>query len=253
MSSLVNFLVVAGNTYEPMDKVRHWSNIFTGKTGHDIAAALLPIGPVTLLTSNEPMAKSLLKADGCARLTIKTFRSYNDLDVALAQQMASTNYGVVFMVAAVSDYSPAGAYRIVSAEPVVGQPAGRELWVVEPVRGDKIPGSLGQVAFRGQQTPKLVDKFRQEWHFRGVLVKFKLEAGITEQELVGIAEQSRHHSGADILVANLLEMVQGPAPAAYILDDLGAIRVDRSELAHRLVRQVLIRIQQKPLAAQADT
>ncbi len=251
MSSAVNFLVVAGNTYEPMDKVRHWSNIFTGKTGHDIAAALLPVGTVTLLTSNEPMAKSLHETNGGERLTIKTFRSYNDLDLALTSQMASTNYAAVFMVAAVSDYSPAGAYRIISAEPASGQPAGNEVWVVEPVRGDKVAGSLGQVAFRGRQTPKLVDKFRREWRFQGVLVKFKLEAGITEQQLVAIAEQSRRHSGADILVANLLEMVQGPAPAAYILDDLGATRIDRSELAQRLVRQVLLRIQEQPPALQA--
>ena len=54
-------------------------------------------------------------------------------------------------------------------------------------------------------TAKLVDKVRAEWGFRGVLVKFKLEVGVSEAELLAVAERSRVQSSADAMVANALE------------------------------------------------
>ena len=41
--------------------------------------------------------------------------------------------------------------------------------------------------------------------FGGILVKFKLEVGISEEELREVAERARLHSRADLLVANTLE------------------------------------------------
>src|SRR5262249_42268135 len=58
---------------------------------------------------------------------------------------------------------------------------------------------------------------RPAWHFAGVLVKFKLEVGANEQELLEIAERSRVHSAADLVVANTrlgLTFI-GPVGCAY--------------------------------------
>ena len=56
---------------------------------------------------------------------------------------------------------------------------------------------------------KIVDLFRTEWHHRGLLIKFKLEVGLTEDELKRVGEASRVASDADYLVANTLDMVTG--------------------------------------------
>ena len=52
MAHKPHFLVTAGSTREKIDRVREWGNIFTGKTGLDIALALLDVGGVTLLTAS---------------------------------------------------------------------------------------------------------------------------------------------------------------------------------------------------------
>ena len=86
------------------------------------------------------------------------------------------------------------------------------------------------------RTPKLIDRFRREWDFQGVLVKFKLEVDVTDALLVEIAEQSRCHSAADLMVANTLEGMQswaflGPLSGQYE-------RVPRQELPVRLIEEV---------------
>ena len=86
------------------------------------------------------------------------------------------------------------------------------------------------------RAPKLVDRVRADWGFQGVLVKFKLEVGIGEEQLLQIAEQSRQHSRADLMVANTLE---GADTWAYLGPLAGHYqRVSRQELAERLLEVV---------------
>ena len=86
------------------------------------------------------------------------------------------------------------------------------------------------------RAPKLVDRIRTDWGFRGTLVKFKLEVGLTEQRLLDIAERSRRHSQADWMVANTLEGAQSWAFLGPL--DGGYRRVGRDELPARLLDAV---------------
>ncbi len=92
-----------------------------------------------------------------------------------------------------------------------------------------------EIAVLGQRTEKLVDLFRTAWGHSGLLVKFKLQVGIGRDELITIGQASRRASGADYLVANTLEMVEGSEAGAYLLSEGGAEWVARAELASRLV------------------
>src|SRR5262249_3805242 len=83
------------------------------------------------------------------------------------------------------------------------------------------------------RTPKLVDLVRSAWGFRGVLVKFKLEVGVSDERLLEIAERSRRHSAADLMAANTLE---GASTLAYLGPLEGRDHgVARRELADRLL------------------
>jgi hypothetical protein len=69
-----------------------------------------------------------------------------------------------------------------------------------------------------------------------VLVKFKLEVGVSDERLLEIAERSRVQSGADLMAANTLEgsgfwAFLGPLAGRYE-------RVGRRELASRLLEAV---------------
>src|SRR5262249_47422280 len=100
----------------------------------------------------------------------------------------------------------------------------------------KIKSDEPELWLRLVRTPKLIDRFRRDWGFRGTLVKFKLEVGITDAELLAVAERSRRQSGGDLMVANTLE---GASSYAF-LGPLGGEyrRIERAELADRLLDAV---------------
>jgi len=101
-----------------------------------------------------------------------------------------------------------------------------------------VSDTVWAIAVLGERTEKLVDLFRTEWGHRGLLVKFKLEVGIAREELLRVGEASRTASGADYLVANTLEMVEGPQAGAFLLSAAGHEWVPRAALAERMVKLV---------------
>jgi phosphopantothenate---cysteine ligase (CTP) len=228
----MKFLVTAGNTRQPIDRVRDWGNIFTGNTGFDIAKALAPLGSVDLFTSNPDHARQATAFN----ITPTLYKTHADLKSLLSAFVPSSNYHVIFMAAAVADYTPIGGYQILSKSP--GKEPGTEIWTVQSAQAGKIKSTFDEIAFLGQKTQKLVDLFRTDWAFKGILVKFKLEVGVTTQELIKIGQASRIASGADYLVANELDMVQGTSgasPGAILLGENIEEWIPRTQLANRLV------------------
>jgi phosphopantothenoylcysteine synthetase/decarboxylase len=241
----VHVLVTAGPTREKIDAVRDWGNIFSGQTGLDLALAFLELGHVTLLTSNMEHARQYDGyAAGRGMIGVETFRTHEELEELLAERMTGGDrVDVVAMTAAVADYAPAGTYRIVSRGATAAD--GRETWLVEPTGtkpGEgKVKSTFDEIAIVGRRTAKLVDMFRGEWSYRGLLIKFKLEVGLSDDELLKVAGASRTASGADLMVANTLAMARpagGVEGGAFLIDDGGARRVRRNELASSVVAWV---------------
>ncbi|MFT3785385.1 MAG: phosphopantothenoylcysteine decarboxylase [Tepidisphaeraceae bacterium] len=232
------YLVTAGSSREMIDRVRDWGNIFTGKTGLGIAQALAKSGgAVDLVTSNRDHLADLAKlTQGDAGVVNGVpYRSHSDLLDAIDRLMKQHRYDAIFMSAAVADYAPSGAFEVVSRETL---PEGMERWTVRPAHGAKLPSTFAHLAFLGTPTEKIVDRFRSVWNHRGILVKFKLQVGLSKDELIAIGQASRKASGADYLVANTLEMVEGPEPGAWLLGDGFEEWVPRATLAARLVTLV---------------
>ena len=233
----MRFLVTAGNTRERIDDVRDWGNIFTGNTGYRIARAVAHAGEVDLLTSNQTHLGELRAQIATSHpIHGHPFTSHAELRSLLASLMSKHAYDAVFMSAAVADYRPVRVFAVASREPT-GQP-GQERWIVHDAQAGKVKSAHERIAVLGEQTEKLVDLFRTAWKHRGVLVKFKLEVGLSRDELIRVAEASRKASGADYLVANTLDMVEGPAAGAYLLSDAGAEWLARDELPQRMLALV---------------
>ena len=81
---------------------------------------------------------------------------------------------------------------------------GRVLWPEQRTDG-KIGSSHDRLILELVPTEKLVDLIRNPWGFTGTLVKFKLQVGLTDDELLAIARKSMADSHADFIVANCLE------------------------------------------------
>jgi phosphopantothenoylcysteine synthetase/decarboxylase len=232
----MRFLVTAGSTREMIDTVRSWGNIFTGNTGRRIATALAGRGEVDLLTSNLQHVEALNNTPSAAhRIRAELFHTHADLRAMLEQQIKAHRYDAVFMSAAVADYKPVRTYAVVSRQT---NDDGTEHWIVRDVQAGKVKSNHNAIAVLGEQTEKLVDLFRKAWDYRGLLVKFKLEVGIPPEQLIRIGDASRKSSGADYLVANTLDMVEGPNAGAYLLSDNPPEWVARAELPSRLVQLV---------------
>jgi phosphopantothenoylcysteine synthetase/decarboxylase len=227
MMARMRFLVTAGNTRERIDDVRDWGNIFTGNTGYAIARALAGAGAVDLLTSNRQHLAELQSRSGrgtesrSAGIRGIAFTSHAELRQHLAELMTTQEYDGVFMTAAVADYQPVRTFRVVSRE-AAGD--GRERWVVEDVQAGKVGSGYERIAVLGRRTEKLVDLFRTEWGYRGMLVKFKLEVGKTPQQLLEIGRRSR------------LAMTAGDGAGAYLIGPQGEEWIPRADLPARLLR-----------------
>jgi phosphopantothenoylcysteine synthetase/decarboxylase len=238
----MHLLVTTGNTQVPIDRARSITNVFTGRTGTRIALEAYERGhEVTLLTSHPELMSTLSRSgqEPIDRWRHLTFRSFDDLEKGMEESIRQGELDAVIHCAAVSDYRAGGIYA-----PAPGtqfrQADGRWTAAGYPALVDKsaakVKSDEPELWLRLVRTPKLVDRVRRDWHFRGILVKFKLEIGVEADQLLEIAERSRRRSSADLMVANTLEtMAQwaylGPLDGEYQ-------RVKRPELAATLLAAV---------------
>jgi phosphopantothenate-cysteine ligase/phosphopantothenoylcysteine decarboxylase/phosphopantothenate--cysteine ligase len=240
----MNILVTAGNTQVPIDRVRAITNIFTGRTGTSIAlAAYNRDHRVTMLTSHPEVVGDLSreKTPTPDRWRLRAYRTFDDLRRELEDEIRTGVYDAIIHGAAVSDYEPAGIYapapgtRFDSTAARWQTASGEAPALLDRAAG-KVKSDERELWLRMVRTPKLIDLVRAEWAFRELLVKFKLEVGVTEERLLEIAEKSRRQSEADLMVANTLEgasqwALLGPIHGEYK-------KIDRVELAVQLLAAV---------------
>lgn len=220
----MNVLVTAGATQVPIDKVRSISNIFKGRTGFEIAKyftwpinhpqawpdtlTAYPANSVTLITSNPDLV--IEEMGGNCGFALEGYRTFDELVTLMEQHINGGHYDVIIHSAAVSDYRVS---RVLDSN------------LKELDNSQKISSQHGKMYLELEPTIKIVDQIRKPWGFTGKLVKFKLQVGISDEELLAIAGKSRIASEADLIVANCLEWAR---ERAYIL---GA---DRCETVARI-------------------
>lgn len=223
----MKILVTAGNTMTMIDQVRGITNVFKGRTGTNIAKHLIEDGhEVTLLTSNPEIFDATV--DGF--FNIVKYRTYDDLFEMMKELITTQKFQAIIHSAAVSDYAVEGAY--------IGEP----LTKIDSLH--KISSDHKEMFLKLVPTQKIIDLIREDWGFGGVLVKFKLQVGITDAELVAIAEKSRIHSKADMIVANTLE---GSKEYAYIIGaDPYPIRITRDKLPAALSERIKFEYNSRP-------
>jgi phosphopantothenate---cysteine ligase (CTP) len=239
----MNFLITAGSTQSAIDRLRCVTSVFTGRTGTAIARTAWGRGHTVTLATSRPdtlLEYGINHRDPGERLTVVLFRTYDELAVLLQSQMKTGTFDVVCHTAAGGDFLPAGSFapnpgtffnaRTGQWEAKSGRPT-----LTEQKTG-KIAASESEVWLRLVRGPKLIDRIRQTWGFTGILVKFQMESGIGDSELIDVAEGSRKASGADLMVITTLE-------ASAHTEFLGPIkdryeRVPRRELPDRLTLSI---------------
>jgi phosphopantothenoylcysteine synthetase/decarboxylase len=232
----MNLLITAGNTLVPIDRVRGITNVFTGRTGATIALEAHRRGHhVTLLTSHP---EAVGAAPGGERWSLQRFRTFDDLQDRMQALLKGGGCDALIHCAAVSDYRSASVYAPAphthfAEEDATWHSASGVPALIDRAAG-KVKSDEPELWLRLVRTPKLIDLVRSEWGFTGgLVVKFKLEVGVSDEQLLEIAERSRQQSAADLMVANTLE----GAPFWALLGPLEGRfeRVSRRALAGRLL------------------
>jgi len=234
----MKILVTAGATQTPIDQVRAITNIFKGKTGTHIALELAlqgnpkPLYEVTLLTSNPDRVYNTQ-----ANLRVLPYHTFDDLAELMELEITTGGYDVIIHSAAVSDYKVSEVLAPIQRQVEETYGVEHQHLIVTPLDAStKIPGSYDRMYLELTPTFKIVDKIRSEWGFKGTLVKFKLQVGISDEELLTIARKSRATSDADLIVANCLEWSKD---YAYVIGRDGAAeKVTRDGIAYAILRRL---------------
>jgi len=191
----MKILITGGSTEVQIDKVRVISNIFRGRTAADVTLKALRRAQAVTLVGN-PGMKSFLPKEWLELVRFVPYRTFDELMSVMEVEIKTGKYDCVIHSAAVSDYSVS---RVLGPE-------------MEPLNSSgKVSSSHQKLYLEMIQTPKIVDRIRKPWGFRGTLVKFKLQVGMSDEELLTVARSSMEHSGADLIVANCLEWARDRA------------------------------------------
>ncbi len=221
MTSPCHAIVFAGGTREPIDDVRVITNLSTGRFGTAIARALARRGIEVTLAASTGVTESLVDFSGIPGSSghLVRFASYADLAEVirgLAEKTSSVR-SMIFMAAAVSDFSP--------------------------VRSDgKISSDQEEITITMRRNPKLLARFREQFGADAFLIGFKLTSGLSREAMLEKAQKQLEACRLDLVVANDVKRFEGNRHPITLLATGGeTIDMDgtREEVADRLVALVL--------------
>jgi phosphopantothenoylcysteine decarboxylase/phosphopantothenate--cysteine ligase len=173
---VLNVLITAGGTKEPIDDVRFITNFSSGALGRAFANHAAWRGHNVVILA--PGHLERLSGPLHPNVEHRSFTSTASLQRELLKAAAERRWDLVLHSAAVSDYTP--------AEVAKGKIASKDhdTLTVELVK-----------------TPKLLASFR-EWFHDAFLVGFKLLSGLPDEERLEIARQQLLKYGTDMCFEN---------------------------------------------------
>jgi len=203
-------LITGGPVWVPIDKVRVLTNIFGGSLGLKIATEAAKMGGrvVFLLgPSKIDIPRKIQK-----NLKIVRFKYFDEI-LKLMEKEILDNCDVVIHSAAIPDYIPKKIYD------------------------GKIKSGKKNLVINFKPTIKIVDLIKK-WNSSVFLVKFKLEIGLTQNQLIDIAYKSMLSSNADLIIANDLRNMCKNKYKGFIIDQNKKIESfsQKEKLAKKLLK-----------------
>lgn len=192
----VRVMVTSGPTRGYIDSVRYISNKSTGILGTMIATELLKYGAnVTFIygVGSSIPDVALLEKDCARRLTGIEIETTDDLLATIQEKLKDAPFDAIVHAMAVLDYTP------------------------EACSNGKIPSNKDKLVVSFIKTPKVIKLIRKTWP-RAFLVSFKLETGLSKNDLIEKAYASLVENGADLVVANNQNEITRCTHKAYLIN-----------------------------------
>jgi len=183
--AVMQCLVTAGPTYEPIDQVRRMTNFSTGRLGTELALVLAERGHEVMLLRGE---MATFPAPARERLGIESFTTTQDLGARL-EKRCGTPPDAVFHAAAVSDFAVGGLFFR------------RDDGSLEPARGAKVSSRASGLLMELVPTVKLLGRFR-EWFPNAFLVGWKYEVDGGREGALAAGRRQLEYCLLDATVVN---------------------------------------------------
>ncbi|MEH7464005.1 phosphopantothenoylcysteine decarboxylase [Bacillus thuringiensis] len=212
-------LITSGGCLEKWDEVRGHTNLSTGRMGKLLAEEALKTG-ASVIYLHGYFAE---KPEGTHNLSSHLFEGIIDLQDKMKQIITSEKIDVVIMAAAGSDWI---VDKIVDQEGNVMDQLGKLSSEMPPV-----------IHFK--KAPKVLLQIKQ-WDPAVVLVGFKLESAISQQELIARAQIRMEGAQADFIVANASNALYTSETNHYILSKDSEVQVclDKENTARSLISKL---------------
>lgn len=197
----VRVLITSGPTRGYIDAVRYISNKSTGTLGAMITKEFLRRGAfVTFIYGTGSLIPdtTLLEKDSAVRLTLIEIETIDDLLTTIQEKLKDRSFDAIVHAMAVLDYTP------------------------EKQGDSKIPSNKDKLVVTFVRTPKVIRLIRKIWP-HAFLISFKLEVGLSKDELVGRAYASLMENSADLVVANNQDEIVGDKHRAYLINSQKSI------------------------------
>lgn len=234
-------VVTGGGTSAPIDDVRVITNVSTGRTAAAITENCLKRG-AEVWHVHAPSAQLPILRSARFDLDAEDPRAELDRLARLREEWLSVRDRIHFRpleTGTVSEYAEA-LQRVLTEEAidVAFLPMAVSDYEPVPLTG-KISSKLDSLSIPSRRAPKVIRAVR-DWAPSAYLVGFKLQSGVSPEELVGLAHDACVVNRADLTVANDIQDVKAGRQAFYL------VRPDRPtitlppgpDLAARLVDRV---------------
>lgn len=214
-------LITSGGCLEKWDEVRGHTNLSTGRMGKLLAEEALKSG-ASVIYLHGYFAE---KPEGTHNLSSHSFEGIIDLQEKMKQIITSEKVDIVIMAAAGSD------------------------WIVDKIVDQKgnVMDQLGKLSsdmppiIHFKKAPKVLAQIKQ-WDPGVVLVGFKLESGISQQELITRAQIRMEGAQADFIVANASHALYTSETNHYIISKDGEVQIcsDKANTAKSLINKLAL-------------
>lgn len=208
-------MITSGPTRGYIDAVRYIGNKSTGRLGTFIAYELLKRGAhITFVYGTESIIPdvALLDKDCSRRFTLIEIETIDDLVKTIHEKLREKSFDAIVHGMAVLDYTPESSY------------------------GGKIASDKNKLTVTFARTPKIIKQIRTLWP-HAFLISFKLEVGLSGDELIERAYTSLVESGADLVVANDQNEITGNVHRACLINSQRQIE-SRCETKHDISKNL---------------
>ncbi len=213
-------LITAGPTRAPLDSIRYITNKSTGRLGALLAEEALRHGASVTFVHGRPSAVPIVRGGVHDQLRMVAIETVQDL-ISIFREELRKGYDAVLHNMAVLDFEPS------------------------EIRPGKTGSDEGAWTLRLVPTPKAIGLVKDVAP-QTFLVAFKLEVGMSREDLVASALELLRHNRCDLVVANDQREIEAGEHTGYVVDpsgDVVAVAEGKEAIARTLLRLVEDRLE----------